>query len=53
MSRKSEAKLLCQLDQWSDDADRADWAEPIADRDLTDYCGLQADLADCDDEAPF
>lgn len=46
MSRKWELKAALEFD------DCADYYEPIADNDLTDYGGIQADLCatDCDDE---
>jgi len=43
MNRKFEIMAAIEFDACDD------YREPIADTDLTDYCGIEADLADCDD----
>jgi len=46
MNRKFEVMAAIEFDACDD------YAAPIADNDLTDYCGIQADMNpdDCDDE---
>ena len=46
MKRLTELQMAIQNDQWADDG--CDLG--VADHDLTDYCGIQTDLADCGDE---
>ena len=43
MTNKWEVMAACEFDTCDDNV------RIVADNDLTDYCGIEADLADCDD----